>query len=1097
MTGEVTGAADVAGATEGAEEFSGAKTPPRRTPDESTVGLACSAEPVPSREGDTDFCRLQPGESLAGRFTILRFIAQGGMGAVYEAKDVMLRSQVALKVIRSRIATDATAMERFRREVLLARRVGHPNVCHVYELYEATTAAGVPIHFLTMEMLEGETLTRRIARQGRLTTAEALPLVRQMCAGLAAAHAEGVIHRDFKSSNVMLVPHEVASPDSTAPSIRVALTDFGIARAARLADSQPPDGPLTGGAAILGTPEYMAPEQVTGGAVTPATDIYALGVVLYEMVTGNLPFTGDTPLAAASKRLDEAPARPESLAPGLDLRWSAAVLRCLAREPEHRFKSALQIPAALERPPRRWLRLVGRACLVLALALAPFALARFLESLRHPPPRTAAVAAPRPVLAILGFRDELASPELSWLPTALSESLGKDLAAAETSLRVIPGDRVSDVRRSLGVSEEAVAEGRARERMQGLLAANVLVYGTLEPIAPGSPSVGLSVHMVDAVSGQALASFEEDLGEGAGGLADTVSRVADRLRQTLGVSLTQEQSAALSASRQPNLAATRFYALGVMSLRHFEVAAAKGYFDAALASDASFLDAQRRVVELWEHEGNRKRAREAAERIRLRPAALTPRQLAELDARILSLGPDPGKGSGARRALFETTPDDVELGLNLASREKYAAPKTASALLDRLRALPAPASGDIRIDLEAAYLAWRTNPQHAEQLLERATARAQALGARMEMAQALVLKSHALSVVEGRFGDGMRQLQEAENLVGKDGALLDEFATVKGWQANLAEHVLPTSAVLKTLGDTAALFRKLGDRDSLRGVLAMEAWERLQSGDYHLAATRLREVSGESEAIGQPPPFPYYNVKFGLAMTGADMEGVREAIRLMRTTQSSTDWALPLESDAFREQDRLAESRETLEKHRTLMETTGRREWALQAQESLCVLACDEGRRRDGLDCYDQLAHSAQHETKIRIAHCRYLAGDLQGAEKAAVETRAAAQHWGLSFEPVLANTVIMRVRAARGETAKAIASLRSDLAKADSNGNKFTAFEVALALGEVELRAGRPEGRPRLLKLEQEAKSKEFFRIARLAREALGAKPAARGTAP
>jgi len=291
--------------------------------------------------------QLAPGEQLAQRFTILRFIARGGMGAVYEANDTLLRTRVALKVLQGRVVADAAAMERFRREALLARRVSHPNVCRVYELYQAATPSG-DCHFLTMEFLEGGTLSARLAQGGPMSAAEALPIVQQMCDGLAAAHAEGVIHRDFKSGNVLLV----ARPGDATDAPRVSITDFGIARAA-VEDGTPGAHVLTMEATILGTPEYMAPEQVTGGEISVATDVYALGIVLYEMVTGRLPFSAATPLATAARRLHEPAPTPELLAPELDARFTRVILRCLEREPEKRFQRMQDVREALSAKPGR------------------------------------------------------------------------------------------------------------------------------------------------------------------------------------------------------------------------------------------------------------------------------------------------------------------------------------------------------------------------------------------------------------------------------------------------------------------------------------------------------------------------------------------------------------------------------------------------------------------------------------------------------------------------------------------------------------------------------------------------------------------------
>jgi serine/threonine-protein kinase len=351
---------------------------------------------------------FSPGDLLAGRFRIARFIAAGGMGEVYEAEDLELAARVALKTIRSGIAEEAGSIDRFKREVHLARQVTHANVCRIYDVFrhEGTT-------FLTMELLHGETLADRLSRAGRLSTAEARPIVSQIAAGLAAAHKVGVIHRDFKSANVMLVPDPAEEG-----GVRAVITDFGLARLAAAPDAGSLAATMTAG--IAGTPAYMAPEQVEGGDVTSAADIYALGVVIYEMVTGERPYTGHTPLSIAVKRLKEAPVSPRAHVRDLDPAWERAILRCLERDPADRFASAADVARALggERiagRPRRARRRIAWAAIALGLLVAAAVGYRWIR-FRAP---TSAIDS----LAVLPFENASKDPDAEYLGDGLTESL--------------------------------------------------------------------------------------------------------------------------------------------------------------------------------------------------------------------------------------------------------------------------------------------------------------------------------------------------------------------------------------------------------------------------------------------------------------------------------------------------------------------------------------------------------------------------------------------------------------------------------------------------------------------------------------------------
>jgi serine/threonine protein kinase len=275
------------------------------------------------------------------------------MGEVYEAEDLQL-GIIALKTIRHGVASSSDAFERFRQEVQLARRVTGAQVCRIHELYllpalgkfEATA-------FLTMEYLEGTTLYEKIQRNGPLPWKEALNIALQICEGLQLIHEQGIIHRDLKTSNIMLCKQ--------AGSTRVVLMDFGLAH-----DFAEDNVEMDNAASVqktrralpqsvIGTPEYMAPEQFEAKPVSPATDIYALGVVLYEIVTGLHPYAADTPIAAAIRRAKQAP-MPSSLRPNVPRQCDRVIERCLEYDPEKRFQSAKEVIQILRPPERLWSR---------------------------------------------------------------------------------------------------------------------------------------------------------------------------------------------------------------------------------------------------------------------------------------------------------------------------------------------------------------------------------------------------------------------------------------------------------------------------------------------------------------------------------------------------------------------------------------------------------------------------------------------------------------------------------------------------------------------------------------------------------------------
>jgi serine/threonine protein kinase/Tfp pilus assembly protein PilF len=291
------------------------------------------ATPLPSSEDiqisqtktlETPAKELTRGTLFAGRYEIIEELGKGGMGRVYRVEDKKLDQEVALKLIKSEVAKDKKTIERFRNELKTARMIAHKNVCRMFDLGEDEGA-----YFITMEYIRGEDLKSFIHRSGQLAAGTSIRIAKQICDGLSEAHKLGVVHRDLKSNNIMIDKEGNAR-----------IMDFGIARSAE-------GKKITGAGVMIGTPEYMSPEQVEAKEVDQRSDIYSLGIILYEMLTGRVPFEGDTPFTIGVKHKSEIPKNPKELNTHISDDLSSLILRCLEKDKGERYQSAAEVRSQL------------------------------------------------------------------------------------------------------------------------------------------------------------------------------------------------------------------------------------------------------------------------------------------------------------------------------------------------------------------------------------------------------------------------------------------------------------------------------------------------------------------------------------------------------------------------------------------------------------------------------------------------------------------------------------------------------------------------------------------------------------------------------
>jgi eukaryotic-like serine/threonine-protein kinase len=761
-------------------------------------------ETVVGEERASEAAIFPAGKILESRFRILRTLGHGGMGEVYEAEDLILKENVALKTLLPQIAADEHFRIRFRREVLLARKVTHPNVCRIFEVFgdalpstNIGTAAGSP-PFMTMELLRGQTLSQYLQekesigaipaaeeKKRRLTTVEALPLVSQMVAALNAAHQVGVVHRDFKSSNVFLATGQGPGP------VRVVVTDFGLARLAESEGASTTS--FTGQNEFVGTPLYMSPEQVEGGEITPATDIYALGVVLYEMVTGTWPFMGHSARETASLRLKGKPVAPKQLVPALEDRWNSVILRCLERDPNDRFRTVEEVlesligeTVALRRRTQRQRELLLRRLKAAAVFLAFIAM---IAGAYHWWPRHGA-GGPITSIAVVGFQNLSQNPDKNWIGTSLEEVLTRDLAAGE-NLRVTPAADVARMRQELDIPPVGAIDDKALDRLRGNLGVDRLVVGAYELSGqPSDEQIRLTLRVLDSSSGGTPLTMPETGHEAdIFGLSDRIARDL-RTQLKLGDISTDARMQARAALQ--NNPASRAYFDGLQKLRQFDPHAALEFLGEAVEKNPDSPLPHLALSEAWDILGYDGKALDEAKRAEEKSNKVSEPEQRAIECRVLELQRSWDDAIAKCRGLWMFR-KDLDDGLRLAAVQFSAQRwKDALATLDILRKeLPVPDNADPRIDLSEAI-----NRNQLTQYKEMESA-ASAAHDKANQKNARVLQAHALlwSCVAKQNLD---ELPDAQ----KDCTTADELYSTIGDKIGEARAVTNLAHIRSKLSDS-------------------------------------------------------------------------------------------------------------------------------------------------------------------------------------------------------------------------------------------------------------------------------------------------------
>ncbi|MGA9641169.1 MAG: tetratricopeptide repeat protein [Terriglobales bacterium] len=529
------------------------------------------------------FQALHPGVVFGGRYEILGILGQGGMGAVYKARDRELDRLIALKVIRPELATDASILQRFKQELILARNITHKNVVRIFDLGEADG-----IRFISMEYVDGDDLRTLLRREGKFSPKETIAVIEQVCRALDAAHSEGVIHRDLKPQNIMREKNG-----------RVVVMDFGLARS--LGESG-----MTQTGAIVGTIEYMSPEQALGTTLDQRSDIFSVGLIFYELLTGKAPYEADTAIASLMKRTREEARSASDVDASVPKPLSAIVSRCLEREPDNRYHSVVEllqqlttweanpaitaqalskmIPHPIVRRSRLNLDLPGQSWMWIAGAALVIVLAIFSgrELVNRSETTSMQIAQGIPSLkqgkyvAILPLKRVGDEKTLGYVADGIQESL----AARLFQLQEV------HVASATAVDQEA-GKDLPLAKLANKLGVNLLLQGIVQG---NSDQLRVTMSLDDATTGRRV--WSQEFSGAAGDVLALEDQIYGNVSAALALKPTNEEQARVGSHPTENVKAYDLYLQGRNTLRngHSQDAykQAVGMFEQAIDKDPNF-----------------------------------------------------------------------------------------------------------------------------------------------------------------------------------------------------------------------------------------------------------------------------------------------------------------------------------------------------------------------------------------------------------------------------------------------------------------------------------------------------------------------------